>query len=529
MKVVDSDLLISRVLDGEASVADAIALRDACVNDPLVESRFARQVVLHRLLGSQIVGRDGDARFAAEVVARIQGEAAEHAESVVTPLRVEKRVRRAIFFNRWCRGFAVAAAVVGLGFLTDFMLPRDGAVLSRAESVAWAGGGKQQVGDRLGAGRVVEITAGLVALDFKMGVSVLLEGPARLEITGEKSARLDFGRLVARVTDTRGRGFIIDGPSGRVVDLGTEFGVSVERSGEMEVHVLDGSVTASSMREKETPVTLHKDEAMRLSAGLGERIPADDGAFVTNLPPVPGASPGFIRWSFEEDGGEELTNSGEGLAEENSDARLFSADGSGALARRVEGRFGRGLSFDGLGNYGESEFEGISGEAPRTVSMWAKIPIDLQATESYAMIGWGKVEGKGSAWQISVNPDSAEGPLGALRAGTGRGSVVGTTDLRDGKWHHLTVVMYGGSPTTATHVLLYVDGGLESTTRKSVRSIFTESATHPHGVWLGRNLSIWAPEPVGAKFFRGELDEVHIFGAALDESMIRRLGEGGAP
>jgi hypothetical protein len=87
--------------------------------------------------------------------------------------------------------------------------------------------------------------------------------------------------------------------------------------------------------------------------------------------------------------------------------------------------------------------------------------------------------------------------------------------------------MYGGSPTTATHILLYVDGVLEATTRKSVRSINTEPATHPHGVWLGRNLSMWVPEPPGASFFRGDLDEVHIFAAALDESMIRGLMEGG--
>jgi hypothetical protein len=117
-----------------------------------------------------------------------------------------------------------------------------------------------------------------------------------------------------------------------------------------------------------------------------------------------------------------------------------------------------------------------------------------------------------------------------LRAGTGRAAVVGSTDLRDGKWHHLTAVMYGGAaPSTATHVLLYVDGRLESTTRKSVRMINTEPATDPHGVWLGRNLSVVNPAPPQALFFRGHLDEVHIFAAALDQTMIRRVMDGGFP
>jgi hypothetical protein len=89
--------------------------------------------------------------------------------------------------------------------------------------------------------------------------------------------------------------------------------------------------------------------------------------------------------------------------------------------------------------------------------------------------------------------------------------------------------MYGGSPTTATHVLLYVDGVLEPTTRKSVRPIDTQPATVSHGVWLGRNLSQWHPDPPGASFFRGELDEVHVFAAALDHAMIHQVMEGVAP
>jgi ferric-dicitrate binding protein FerR (iron transport regulator) len=529
MEPFEPSILISRVLEGEASLAEVAALRDACVADPELGRRFAREVTLHRLTGPLLARGDSEARFAAEVVARIQGAAADDAECAVTPLRVEKRVRRWIFVKRWGGAFALAAAVALIATLGILMMPRQGAVLTRAESVAWEGGTGPVVGDHLKSGRIIEISAGLVSLDFKDGVSVLLEGPARLEITGGRSARLDFGRLVARVIDERGKGFIIDAPSGRVVDLGTEFGVSVERSGEMEVHVLEGAVTASSKGSRETPVTLHKDEAMRLSAGPVERIPADDGAFVTNLPPLPGASPGFIRWSFEEPDGIELHNSGNGLAEADAGARLLSAGGSGRLAKRIEGRIGRGLAFDGAGSYVESGFAGISGQAPRTVSLWARIPVDHQVTQSYAMIGWGKVEGLGSAWQISVNPDASEGPIGALRAGTGRGAVVGSTDLRDGRWHHLTVVMYGGSPTTATHVLLYVDGVLESTTRKSVRAIFTEPSTYPHGVWLGRNLSAWSPDPPGAKFFRGELDEVHIFSAALDEAMIRQVMDGSSP
>ncbi|MEO5714258.1 MAG: LamG-like jellyroll fold domain-containing protein [Luteolibacter sp.] len=532
MEISDIDLLITRVLEGDAAPAEVAALEAACGKDAALGRRFAREVALHRLTGSVIGGADGESRFAAEVVARIQSSPTDQTEDVPTPiqLHVERRLRRTILFSRVTRSLAVAAVLVLAVGLTIFMNSRDGATFTRSESIVWAGNKiSAGEGDRLKEGRVLEIASGLAELKFSAGVVVLLEGPARFEITGPKSARLDHGRLVARVTDVQGRGFVIDGPSGRVVDLGTEFGVNVERSGEMEVHVLEGTVTAASHQREESVVTLHQHEAVRLGAGPSQRMPADDGVFITDLPPVPGRVPGFIRWSFEETDGVDLRNSGKGLAETEAGARLLSGRDGGETARRVDGRFGKALTFDGISNFAESGYEGISGQAPRTVSLWARIPADLTVTQSYAMIGWGKVEGSGSAWQISINPAPDEGPLGALRVGTGRGAVVGTTDLRDGKWHHLTAVMYGGSPTTATHVLLYVDGMLEPTTRKSVRTINTLPATEFHGVWMGRNLSRSNPDPPGASFFRGDLDEVHIFAAALDHPMILQVMGGASP
>jgi hypothetical protein len=532
MSIPDIDLLITRVLERDAKPEEAATLRAACGSDAALCRRFAREVALHRLTGAVVTGDDGESRFAAEVVARIQSSPADGTDTAPTPiqLHVERRVRRTMLLSRATRSLAVAAVLALAVGLTLFMNSREGATLTRGESVVWTGGKvSAEVGDRLKKGHVLEISSGLAELKFPAGVSVLLEGPARFEITGSKSARLDHGRLVARVTEVKGRGFVIDGPSGRVVDLGTEFGVSVERSGEMEVHVLEGSVTAESRQQQESVVTLHQNEAMRLGAGPSQRMPADDGVFVTNLPPVPGRAPGFIRWSFEEKDGLDLHNSGRGLAESEAGARLLSAREGGETARRIDGHLGRALAFDGISNFAESGFEGISGQAPRTVSLWARIPADLAITESYAMIGWGKVEGRGSAWQISANPVADEGPVGALRVGTGMGAVVGTTDLRDGKWHHLTAVMYGGSPTTGTHILLYVDGVLESTTRKSVRIIDTRPSTNLHGVWMGRNLSLSDPAPPGASFFRGELDEVHIFAAALDQPMIHQVMAGIAP
>lgn len=526
MNQPDIDLLVTRLLEGEADERMVAEIRMACGRDPDFRRRFARETTLHRLNGIALERGDDRSRFAAEVVARLQSMAEDRTAPV--PFDLERRLRREPRSASLRKILAIAAVLTLAAVLAFYPQSRESVTLARCESVVWKSGVRPlSSGAPLERGGVLDLESGLVELGFSAGVSVLLEGPARLTVTGPKSAFLDHGRLVARVTDVRGKGFVIDGPSGRVVDLGTAFGVSVERSGEMEVHVLEGTVNASSNKENRAVVSLHKDEAMRIGGSSAERMPADEGAFVTDLPPVPGRIPGFIRWSFDETEGEVLVNSGKGLAEDRASSLLKSAVAGGEAAHRVPGKFGGALAFDGVDDFAESGFEGISGQSPRTVSLWARVPADLTTDQSYAMVSWGNVRGQGSAWQISINPQERDGPLGALRAGTGQAAVVGSTDLRDGEWHHLSVVMYGGAvPSTATHVLLYVDGRLESTTRKSVRVINTEASSDPHGIWLGRNLSTRDPVPPDALFFRGALDEVHVFSAALDQTMIRRVMDG---
>jgi hypothetical protein len=104
--------------------------------------------------------------------------------------------------------------------------------------------------------------------------------------------------------------------------------------------------------------------------------------------------------------------------------------------------------------------------------------------------------------------------------------VIGSTDLRDGKWHHVAVVMYPGSnPDVGKHVLLYVDGALDEVSQRALREIDTEIGNADHGVWLGRNVSHDGRKDrrEDGGFFRGSLDEVFIFGAALSSEEVRQL------
>lgn len=522
MDPAEFDEITSRLLDGDCPSADVGRLHAACANDPVLLERFAARVANDRLLGLVLAGNDGASRFAAEAVTRIRADEAPLAGSASPTGFVRGVSRRITDRNRRTRQFAFAlAAAVTLvaGTALLFSLQRPRTVLVRTEAAVWRGS-TPTTGHPVATGELMTLEAGLVELDFGSHVQVLVEGPAAFKVNGTGSMWLDHGRIFADVTSPEGKGFTVDGPGGRIVDHGTRFGVAADPKGAMEVHVLQGLVETRPAKAGESVVSLHQNEGLRFDRTKVRRIPAEESEFLTSLPPVTSPDAGYILWKFDEPAGDLCLNSGTGLAPDLATARMQ----GDSPPTRITGPRGGAVSFDGRGGFLDSPFKGIPGSGARTVAMWARIPPDLKITESYALIGWGDVSGAGTAWQISINPEPLEGPPGCLRAGTGGGAVVGSTDLRDGRWHHLAVVMYGGpDASTATHVLLYVDGELESTTRKSVREIHTDVDAVDHGIWIGRNLSVGSSKPPDSYFFRGEIDELLLMDTALDQQAIRRF------
>jgi hypothetical protein len=92
-----------------------------------------------------------------------------------------------------------------------------------------------EIGDRL------RIQSGSAELTFDAGAQIMVFGPAEFEITSPTSIRCSRGRVTTLV-DERGRGFTIETPRAKVVDLGTQFGLSISDDGETEVVVFQGTV-----------------------------------------------------------------------------------------------------------------------------------------------------------------------------------------------------------------------------------------------------------------------------------------------
>ncbi len=509
--------LIARALSGDLSAAESERLLAACRADETVRAELGRLAVTERLLRAAHSETNADLA-AREIAARLRSAPSQTERAVG---RVTRQAWWSLFGPRlaW-----IAAVLVLLGAGGWFAFhTRSVATLARLDAATLRDPGLHY-GSGLRPGQRLVLVSGLAEVSFANGATVVLEGPVDFEIRTSASGFLHRGRAVAHVPE-KARGFIIDSPRGRLVDLGTEFGISVGDSDETEVHVLDGRVDAQLPGQPQ-PVELRASEGLHIGRAGTTWLKADESQFVTEMPPRPDVTPNYIHWTFDEGTGKEAHNTGRGLAEQDALLRLssFSEQGPGPIW--TAGKFGGALELDGKDSFAECDYRGIPGRQARTIAAWIRVPVKFNPTQGYAIIGWGHTS-PGAAWQMSPNPMKDDGALGRLRIGTGKGMVIGSQDLRDGQWHHVAVVMYGGTrPTTGTHVLLYVDGKLDLASRKSVRDILTDPEGADHGLYVGRNIDFHG-QPLdkisGGPFFRGTVDEVFIVAAALSQEQILQL------
>ena len=170
-------------------------------------------------------------------------------ERVSSPVRVASpKVSRVFRSIVWTSLAAAAALVLGFWVLwpagtttAKDEMQHSVAVVRRISEVD-ADGDEQKfrVGQVLYPG-VLEVKSGFVQLDLYSGVSLVVEGPAAMEIVSPDLVRMNSGKVRANVPPPA-RGFRLLTGKFDLVDLGTEFGVSVGSDGAGELHVIKGEV-----------------------------------------------------------------------------------------------------------------------------------------------------------------------------------------------------------------------------------------------------------------------------------------------
>jgi hypothetical protein len=153
----------------------------------------------------------------------------------------------------------------------------------------WPPGGEVlKFGDTLRPGERLRLSRGVLQLTYETGAKVVLEGPVDMVMTTAIEAKLSAGKIAAAVPRFA-RGYTIMTPTAEVVDLGTEFGVSVDDSGASEIHVFDGDVVTRPIGQHGTGSLIHarRDEAVKFGASKEQpqRIVFDGKKFVRRLIP----------------------------------------------------------------------------------------------------------------------------------------------------------------------------------------------------------------------------------------------------
>jgi ferric-dicitrate binding protein FerR (iron transport regulator) len=259
--------LVSAHFDRELTAEEKRELEAMLLASSKARQLFLERAEWHGLLREQAL-QVGGARLLEEVAA----------EKKMVPF-----ARRAWFA-------AGLAACVALGW---WLLPRGGmeppetiadaeperdevALLGQAIDVEWEGD-TFTPGSALPKG-LLKIRKGTLRLDFYSGARVVLEGPAALELLSPDLARLDQGKLTANVPPPA-EGFTVLNANLRVVDRGTEFGMSASASGECEVHVFDGEVELQGEVPEATARELFEGDAVAIRAGRSTTMTADRRSF----------------------------------------------------------------------------------------------------------------------------------------------------------------------------------------------------------------------------------------------------------
>ena len=209
-------------------------------------------------------------------------------------------------------------------------------------------------------------------------------------------------------------------------------------------------------------------------------------------------------WKMDESSATTITDSS-GTGSSSHTAVLIGSDGStnwtdlGPPVQR-QGKFGGAITLDGTNDYAyTSGYKGITGTSRRTLSLWFKT-----STANKPILQFGAA-GTGTLFKVSINgSQAAVVDLGGV-------TISGGSSLADGNWHHLAVSV----PENANsgEVKLYVDGS--ATNGSGTTSINTSNAN---------DLKIGSD---GSAYYNGQLDDVRIYNAELNASMIAKVYGGG--
>ncbi|MFG0334510.1 MAG: LamG-like jellyroll fold domain-containing protein [Maioricimonas sp. JB049] len=395
-----------------------------------------------------------------------------------------------------------------------------------------------EVGDALTPGTFA-IRSGFAQIEFFCGATVILEGPAEINVESPMLATVLKGRLRAHVPPAA-RGFSLDVGDMKVVDLGTEFGLSVSPEG-ADVQVFDGEVEVQNRSDERRRVTAGRG-LIRKPGGELEETAATAEQFVDfadlEVRSRNQQNSRYARWQAWSETIRsdprliacymfDVPHSRRRVLESSLVPINSELDGAIVGARRVEGRWDRkgALEFKRPGDQVRVQIPGEYGSL--TFACWARIDsLDRWYNSLFLTDGYEQGE---PHWQIR---ESGEMHF-SIRAHERKTNkpphrVVHSRPFWEpsmsGRWIHLATVF----DIETGRVSHYLNGRLldRGTIPKNLIPESTRIGTASIGNWS-------VPTRPDASFairnLNGSIDEFLLFAAALTDDEIRDIYEHGKP
>ncbi len=394
-----------------------------------------------------------------------------------------------------------------------------------------------------------ELKSGLLELEMKKtGVIVLLEGPCVFKIYNDNGVKLTRGKLTALVENEIAKGFYVETPYGRVTDLGTEFGVSVDKISGTQAMVFKGEVTL-----KNTQMVDENERGINLSQGYHSRINTEgyidmystkssdyDALAYTRVEKLNrierSADSSYEQWLLNCDKlrmrkGLVFYYNG-GLQGEHKKLVFNQANGSGDKyshikgnivgAKWVPGRWGddTALAFDNANQYVELDFPGHARSVPyyRDITMMSWVNLKRTDENNYRAIfnsnSWG-VKGQvhfqiSPQLKFSAHVSSDYGNDVRFR----KFSKPISNLIEYDKWHHIAMV----ADRSNNRFRFYVDGQLfENIT------YYFEDELHFGPSRMGGWLPQLDDASQGDRSLHGKIDSMMIYDIPLSDSDVMNI------
>lgn len=209
-----------------------------------------------------------------------------------TPFEDAQTNEKAPSQKRWIWAGAAAAVAVALGGIENARHSESAqrvARFTRMQDALWASPTAAFRPEKmLRKGEVLELLSGEVQIRFESGAEVTLYAPCIFQPTSHNGGFLTFGQIKASAASPEARGFVIQTPTARLVDVGTEFTASTGADGQSRIEVTSGEVKVHVPSQTE-PRSVRQGQSLSIDNSeqrVLTRLETGDGSPAFRLPSI---------------------------------------------------------------------------------------------------------------------------------------------------------------------------------------------------------------------------------------------------